>query len=122
MGLTSKLQGLLPLLALLALPAAPWNPASAGVTASFRYPLSNFSGPVPSQWAKLAVDQERNEVYALNQRANDIRIFDEHGMEIFVFGDGYSSCRRHRDRRGWRHLHPHHGLPVGDRSPLELPG
>jgi DNA-binding beta-propeller fold protein YncE len=78
------------LFALLAL--GPWNPASAGVTASFRYPLSNFSGPVPSHWAKLAVDQERGEVYALNQRANDIRIFDEHGMEIFVFGDGYSSA------------------------------
>jgi DNA-binding beta-propeller fold protein YncE len=78
------------LFALLAL--GLWNPAFAGVTASFRYPLSNFSGPVPSQWAKLAVDQERGEVYALNQRANDIRIFDEHGMEIFVFGDGYSTA------------------------------
>lgn len=82
------------LFALLVLPAlAPWNPASAGVTATFRYPLSNFSGPVRSQWAKLAVDRERNEIYALNQRANDIRIFDEHGMEIFVFGDGYASAR-----------------------------
>ena len=81
------------LFALLVLPAlAPWSPASAGVTATFRYPLSNFSGPVRSQWAKLAVDRERNEVYALNQRANDIRIFDEHGMEIFVFGDGYASA------------------------------
>jgi len=81
---------LIALLALLAL--GPRNPASAGVTASFRYPLSNFSGPVRSQWAKLAVDQERSEVYALNQRANDIRIFDRHGMEIFVFGDGYSTA------------------------------
>jgi hypothetical protein len=81
------------LFALLALPAlGSGNPASAGVTASFRYPLSNFSGPVRSQWAKLAVDQERSEVYALNQRANDIRIFDRHGMEIFVFGDGYSTA------------------------------
>jgi hypothetical protein len=52
----------------------------AETQAAFRYRLSNFSGPVRSQWARLAVDQVRNEIYALNQRANDIRIFDEHGM------------------------------------------
>jgi len=78
------------LLSLLA--ALPANPAFAGVTASFRYPLSNFSGPVLSHWAQLAVDPERNEVYALHRRKNDIRIFDEHGMEIFVFGDGFGSA------------------------------
>ncbi|MBW2401996.1 MAG: hypothetical protein JRG80_22555 [Deltaproteobacteria bacterium] len=54
--------------------------------------LHNFSGPVRSQWAKLAVDLEHNEIYALNQRANDIRIFNEHGMETFVFGDGYANA------------------------------
>jgi hypothetical protein len=68
------------------------SPATAGVTASYRYPLSNFSGPVLSQWAKLAVDPERNEVYALHQRKHDIRIFDEHGMEIFVFAEGFGSA------------------------------
>jgi hypothetical protein len=70
----------------------PVNLALAGVTASFRYPLSNFSGPVRSQWAKLAVDRERNEIYSLRQRKNDIRVYDEHGMEIFVFGDGLASA------------------------------
>jgi sugar lactone lactonase YvrE len=70
----------------------PVNLALAGVTASFRYPLSNFSGPVRSQWARLAVDRERNEVYSLRERKNDIRVFDEHGMEIFVFGDGFASA------------------------------
>jgi DNA-binding beta-propeller fold protein YncE len=69
---------------------APLSLATAETTASFRYPLSNFAGPVPSQWAQLAVDRERNEIYALNNRGNDIRIFDEHGMEIFVFGEGFS--------------------------------
>jgi len=78
------------LLALLV--ALPANLAFAGVTASFRYPLSNFSGPVQSQWAKLAVDPERNEVYTLRQRKNDIRIYDEHGMEIFVFAEGFGSA------------------------------
>ena len=70
----------------------PVNLALAEVTASFRYPLSNFEGPVLSQWAKLAIDSERNEIYALHQRANDIRIFDEHGMEIFVFAEGLGSA------------------------------
>jgi sugar lactone lactonase YvrE len=71
---------------------APVATAVAGVTASFRYALSNFEGPVRSQWARLAVDHERNEIYALHQRQNDIRIFDEHGMEIFVFGDGFATA------------------------------
>jgi len=72
--------------------ALPVNLALAEVTASFSYPLSNFEGPVLSQWAKLAVDSERNEIYALHQRKNDIRIFDEHGMEIFVFAEGLGSA------------------------------
>jgi DNA-binding beta-propeller fold protein YncE len=72
--------------------ALPVNLALAEVTASFRYPLSNFEGPVLSQWAKLAVDPERNEIYALHQRKNDIRIFDDHGMEIFVFAEGLGSA------------------------------
>ena len=75
-----------------ALTMAPMSLAAAGVSASFRFPLSNFSGPVLSQWAQLAVDQERDEIYALNKRDNDIRIFDAHGMEIFTFGDGLSTA------------------------------
>lgn len=70
----------------------PASFALAETTASFRYPLSNFTGPVPSQWAKLAVDPERNEIYALNQYQNDIRIFDEHGMEIYSFGEEFVSA------------------------------
>jgi sugar lactone lactonase YvrE len=72
--------------------ALPVNLAFAGLEASYRYSLSNFSGPVLSHWAQLAVDHERNEIYALHQRKNDIRIFDEHGMEIFVFGDGFPTA------------------------------
>jgi DNA-binding beta-propeller fold protein YncE len=76
------------MLMLLMLPEAP---AFAGVTSSFRYSLSNFSGPVRSQWARLAVDRERNEVYALDRHNNDIRVFDQHGMEIHVFGEDFTS-------------------------------
>ena len=74
---------------LLLLPAIP---ASGKQGASFQYPLANFAGPVRSQWARLAVDPERNEVYALNPRANDVRIFDQHGMEVFAF-PGFVSSR-----------------------------
>ena len=68
--MTERVLGISIFLLLLTLPL---HPAFGEVTASFRYPLSNFSGPVPSQWARLAVDQERNEIYALNQRERDIR-------------------------------------------------
>jgi DNA-binding beta-propeller fold protein YncE len=71
---------------------APSPAAATEVTASFRFPLSSFSGPVPSQWAQLAVDRDRGEVYALNHREKDIRIFDEHGMQVFVFGDGFAAA------------------------------
>lgn len=80
-----------PIFGLLALLlAAPLGPALAEVKASFRYPLANFSGPVPSIWARLAVDRERDEVYVLDPRGNDIRIFNDSGMEIFAFGEGFA--------------------------------
>jgi hypothetical protein len=72
--------------------ALPAQLAFAGVEASFRYPLASFSGPVQSQWAKLAVDPERNEIYTLRPRKHDIRIYDEHGMEIFVFAEGFGGA------------------------------
>lgn len=66
------------------------GPAPGSTEASFLYPLANFAGPVRSQWAKLAVDPERNEIYALSPRDNKVRIFDEHGMEIYAF-EGFVS-------------------------------
>ncbi len=72
--------------------ALPAQLAFAGVEASFRYPLANFTGPVESMWAKLAVDSERNEIYTLRPRKHDIRIYDEHGMEIFVFAEGFGGA------------------------------
>jgi hypothetical protein len=70
----------------------PAGPAAGTVSASFLYPLSNFAGPVRSQWAKLAVDPERNEIYALSPRDRDVRIFNQHGMEIYAF-EGFYSAR-----------------------------
>jgi sugar lactone lactonase YvrE len=88
---TARFGPLLPLLTigLLLLPAAP---ASGRMSASFLYPLASFAGPVPSQWARLAVDPERNEIYTLRPGENDVRIFDEHGMEVYAF-EGFPSSR-----------------------------
>jgi sugar lactone lactonase YvrE len=70
----------------------PLHAASGGVKVSFRHRLSNFSGPVLSQWARLAVDSQHTEVYSLNRRENSIRVFDEHGMEIYEFGERFPSA------------------------------
>lgn len=61
--------------------------AGTELKAKFLYLLSNFSGPVRSQWARLAFDPQRQELYTLNQGLNDIHIFNAHGMELFTFGD-----------------------------------
>ena len=60
--------------------------SGATLKASFQYLLSNFTGPVPSQWARLDFDPLHQELYVLDQYTNEIRIFNRHGMEIFTFG------------------------------------
>jgi DNA-binding beta-propeller fold protein YncE len=67
--------------------AALSMPAAAELQAVYQYPLSNFSGLVPSLLASLAIDQERNEIYVLNPHGSEIRIFNESGMEIYNFGE-----------------------------------
>ena len=62
-------------------------PAQAAVQMNFQYVLSNFSGPVSSQWAKMAADLDRGEIYAFDPHEKEVRIFNEHGMEIFSFGE-----------------------------------
>jgi DNA-binding beta-propeller fold protein YncE len=69
------------------LPSFGISPAQAAVQMNFQYVLSNFSGPVSSQWAKVATDMDRGEIYAFDPHENEVRIFNEHGMEIFSFGE-----------------------------------
>jgi hypothetical protein len=61
--------------------------ALAGVETSYLYNLSNFSGPIPFNWSNIHVDRERNEIYVVDPRAADVRVFNEKGMEIYRFGD-----------------------------------
>ena len=73
----------------LVLGAGSVNPATA-VETSFLYTLSNFSGPVPYNWTSIFADRAKDEIYVVDSRKIDIRIFDKNGMEIYHFGDGGS--------------------------------
>jgi hypothetical protein len=59
----------------------------AAVETSFLYTLSNTSGPIPYNWPNLFIDEERNEIYVVDTRKQDIRIFNDKGMEIYRFGN-----------------------------------
>jgi len=61
--------------------------ASAGVETTFMYTLSNFNGPVPYEWARIRFDESSNEMYVIDPRDNNVRIFNPNGMEIYRFGD-----------------------------------
>lgn len=59
--------------------------AISGVKGAFLYNLSNFTGTIPYNWARVYVDRERTEVYVVYQ--NTIRVFNNSGMEVYTFGD-----------------------------------
>ena len=61
--------------------------AAAYVKPLFLYYLSNFEGVISSNWAVVQVDRRRDEIYVLDPRDQDIRVFNEKGMEIYRFGD-----------------------------------
>jgi DNA-binding beta-propeller fold protein YncE len=63
----------------------------AEVQTSFLYRLSNFSGPVPSNWATISVDRARDEIYVTDGQSGIIRIYNDRGMEVYRFGDDWNS-------------------------------
>lgn len=67
---------------LVALCAAPLD---GQVRAAYQYTLSNFAGRLPYDWARVTVDQGRDETYVIY--GNVIRVFSPSGMEVFSFGD-----------------------------------
>ncbi len=58
---------------------------SQAVKGTFLYSLSDFTGSVPYNWARVSVDKERNEIYVLYQ--DTVRVFNNAGMEVYRFGD-----------------------------------
>jgi hypothetical protein len=61
------------------------GPLRAAVQATFLYDLSNFTGPIRYSAPRIVVDRDRNEISVL--WGNEIRVFNDRGMEIFSFGE-----------------------------------
>ena len=59
----------------------------AEVETSFLFTLSNFNGPIDYNWASIAVDVKRNEIYIAGASTRDVRVFNDYGMEIYRFND-----------------------------------
>ena len=59
--------------------------AAAQVRGNYLYTLSSFAGRLPYDWARVHVDQQREETYVIYQ--NLVRVFNASGMEVFSFGD-----------------------------------
>ena len=58
---------------------------SQAVKGNFLYALSDFTGQIPYNWARVSVDKGKNEIYVLYQ--NSVRVFNNAGMEVYRFGD-----------------------------------
>lgn len=59
--------------------------AFAQVRGNYLYTLSSFAGRLPYDWARVYVDEEREETYVIF--GNLVRVFNASGMEVFGFGD-----------------------------------
>ena len=59
--------------------------AAAQVRGNYLYTLSSFAGRLPYDWARVNVDQQREETYVIYR--NLVRVFNASGMEVFSFGD-----------------------------------
>ena len=57
-----------------------------GVSASFLYNLSDFSGVVPFNMVKMFADRTRHEVYVVDSDGS-VRIFNAAGMETYRFNE-----------------------------------
>jgi DNA-binding beta-propeller fold protein YncE len=62
----------------------------AEVQTDFLYSLSNFSGTVPLNLARINFDEDRNEMYVTDTSNSGVRIFNAQGMEIYRFGDDWN--------------------------------
>jgi len=78
MILASRLAGAAVLAALFASPAT-----SGPMELSYLYNLADFTGRIPYSDARVVVDVPRFEIYTLH--ANEIRVFNTAGMEIYRF-------------------------------------
>jgi DNA-binding beta-propeller fold protein YncE len=65
-----------------------WSTAAlASVKGTFLYNLSNFAGTLPYEWVRIHADPKNNEVYVINSSNATVRIFNDAGMAVFMFGE-----------------------------------
>jgi len=69
------------------IPALAANGKAQEFRATYQYNLSDFNGTVRYLWPKFTVNLTQNEVFVLDPKERDIRIFNESGMEVFRFGE-----------------------------------
>jgi DNA-binding beta-propeller fold protein YncE len=67
-----------------------WSSIAAGAATelkvSYLYTLSDFYGPLPYNWARLAIDYDHDEIYVVDRRERDVTVFNAMGMEVYRFG------------------------------------
>lgn len=65
--------------------ASTVHASAGGVKVSHLFNLSNFSGTVPYSEVRVSVDRRHNETYVVD--ADQVRVFNEAGMEVYRFGE-----------------------------------
>lgn len=85
--MATRIQNILLTISLTCLLLAAVVPVQAQTSANFLYRLSDFTGPVASMWARLAVDAQQGEIYTLNRSDAMIQIYNSTAMQTFGFGE-----------------------------------
>lgn len=67
--------------------AAFSRPAAAELRSVFAYRLSDTTGALPLSWTPLAWDATAGELYVIDSGTGLVDVFNENGMNVFVFGD-----------------------------------
>jgi len=57
------------------------------VRPTYLYDLSTFTGMLPISYARIAVDEKRNEVYVADPGSHAVRIFNSSGLQVYSFGE-----------------------------------
>jgi hypothetical protein len=70
--------------AAVAQPAPAAAPPRPRLAYAFLFGVSSLTGAIPSSWARLAYDRERDELFVTH--GGVVRIFNRLGMEVYSFG------------------------------------
>ena len=57
------------------------------VSPTYLYDLSTFTGMLPISYARITIDEKRNEVYVADPANHLVRIFNYSGLQVYSFGE-----------------------------------